>query len=173
MSDVSTKPFWCDYRIGSYMIKSKRWMPFWEWRCLVSYQVAQSGTRGHSDMTIGLVPTRSDVSAHSFEHACWIGSSLVSDVSAEHFQKCMLDWFLACVRCKCIALLAWRIIPCIVEYKCWAFLTLVVRCKCRAFRHGGLVPCMTECKCWAFPTLVDGYECWAFLIGLWVMLPHA
>ena len=34
-----------------------------EWRHLVSYQVAQSGTGGHTDVTIGLVPTRSDVSA--------------------------------------------------------------------------------------------------------------
>ena len=35
-----------------------------EWRHLVSYQVAQSRrTGGHSHMTVGLVPTRSDVSA--------------------------------------------------------------------------------------------------------------
>ena len=35
-----------------------------EWRHLVSYQVAQlRRTGGHSNMTIGLVPTRSDVSA--------------------------------------------------------------------------------------------------------------
>ena len=34
-----------------------------EWRHLVSYQVAQSRTGGHSDMIVGLVPTRSDMSA--------------------------------------------------------------------------------------------------------------
>ena len=34
-----------------------------EWRHLVSYQVAQSRTGGHSDVTVGLVPTRLDVSA--------------------------------------------------------------------------------------------------------------
>ena len=35
-----------------------------EWRHLVSYQVAQSRrTRGHSDITVGLVPTRLDMSA--------------------------------------------------------------------------------------------------------------
>ena len=34
-----------------------------EWRHLVSYQVAQSRTRGHYDVTIGLVPIRSDVCA--------------------------------------------------------------------------------------------------------------
>ena len=35
-----------------------------EWRHLVSYQVAQSRrTEGHFNMTIGLVPTRSDMSA--------------------------------------------------------------------------------------------------------------
>ena len=40
-----------------------------EWRHLVSYQVAQSRrTRGHSDMTIGLVPTISYVSAEPFHH---------------------------------------------------------------------------------------------------------
>ena len=34
-----------------------------EWRHLFSYQVAQSRIGGHSDVTVGLVPTRSDVSA--------------------------------------------------------------------------------------------------------------
>ena len=33
-----------------------------EWRHLVSYQVAQSRTGGHSDMTVGLAPTRSYMS---------------------------------------------------------------------------------------------------------------
>ena len=37
-----------------------------EWRHLVSYQVAQSRTGGHSDKTIGLVPTRSDMSVIPF-----------------------------------------------------------------------------------------------------------
>ena len=40
-----------------------------EWRHLVSYQVAQSRrSRGDSDMTIGLVPTRSDVNVEPFHH---------------------------------------------------------------------------------------------------------
>ena len=40
-----------------------------EWRRLVSYQVAQSRrTGGHSDMTVGLVPTRLDVSEEPFHH---------------------------------------------------------------------------------------------------------
>ena len=43
-----------------------------EWRLLVSYQVAQSGTRGQSNMTIGLVPTRSDVSACPSDIGCQI-----------------------------------------------------------------------------------------------------
>ena len=35
-----------------------------EWRHMVSYPVAQlRRTGGHYDMTVGLVPTRSDVSA--------------------------------------------------------------------------------------------------------------
>ena len=37
-----------------------------EWRHLVSYQVAQSRTGVHFDMTVGLVPTGSDVSACLF-----------------------------------------------------------------------------------------------------------
>ena len=40
-----------------------------EWRHLVSYQVAQSRTGGHSNMTVGLVLTGSNVSARPFEHA--------------------------------------------------------------------------------------------------------
>ena len=98
--NVSAGPFWCDYKIGSYMIRCEC-MPFW---------------------------------AEPFRHE--------------------------------------GLVPCMVEYKCWSFLTLVVRCKCRGFQHGGLVPHMTECKCWAFPTLVDGCECWAFLTGLWEVFPH-
>ena len=42
-----------------------------EWRHLVSYQVAQSRrTGGHSDMTVGLVPTRLDVSAEPVFASC-------------------------------------------------------------------------------------------------------
>ena len=33
-----------------------------EWRHLVSYQVAQSRTGGHSDVNLGLVPIRLDMS---------------------------------------------------------------------------------------------------------------
>ena len=117
MLDVSAEPFWCVCRIGSYMIRSKCWMPFLEWRHLVSYHVAQSGTGGHSNMTIGLVPTLSDVSASPFEHACWIGSSHVSDVSADPFWTCMLDWFLACVRCKCRSLSNMHVG--LVPHMCW------------------------------------------------------
>ena len=40
-----------------------------EWRHLVNYQVAHSRrTGGHSDTTVGLVPTRSNVSAEPFHH---------------------------------------------------------------------------------------------------------
>ena len=56
---------------------------------LVSYQVAQSGIGGHSDMTVGLVPTRSDVSASP--SITVIGCVLVwIDVSAEPvFASCV------------------------------------------------------------------------------------
>ena len=37
---------------------------------------AQYGTEGHSNMTVGLDPTCSDVSARPSKHACWIGSSM-------------------------------------------------------------------------------------------------
>ena len=40
-----------------------------EWRHLVSYQAAQSRrTEDHSDVTVGLVPTRLDMSANPFHH---------------------------------------------------------------------------------------------------------
>ena len=64
------------------------------------------------------------------------------------------------------------LVPYMVKYKYWSFLTLVVKCKCIAFWHVGLVPRMAECKCWYFLTLVDGCECWAFLTGLWEVFPH-
>ena len=41
-----------------------------EWRHLANYQEADSRTGGHSDMTVGLVPTRSDMSAEPFHHCC-------------------------------------------------------------------------------------------------------
>ena len=47
-----------------------------EWRHLVSYQVAQLRAGGHSDVTIGLVPTRSDMSASPSIIVCRMCSSL-------------------------------------------------------------------------------------------------
>ena len=47
-----------------------------EWRHLVSYEVAQSRTRGHFDMTVGLVPTRSNMSVEPFHHCGSMCSSL-------------------------------------------------------------------------------------------------
>ena len=49
---------------GSYQVIYKgNYHSLGEWRHLVSDQVSQSRTGGHSDVTVGLVPTRSDVSA--------------------------------------------------------------------------------------------------------------
>ena len=126
------------------MVRCKGWaiLSWWEDWFLPCHMWVMS----HSDVIVGLVPTWSDVSAEPFWH--WL-----SDVSADPFRHKGL-------------------VPCMVEYKCWSFLTLVVRCKCRAFWHGGLVPHMAKCKCWAFPTLVDWCECWAFLIGLWDLCYH-
>ena len=61
-----------------------------EWRHLVSYQVAQlRRTGGHSDMTVGLVPTKSDVSA-SPSITMIICVLVWKDVSAEPvFASCV------------------------------------------------------------------------------------
>ena len=55
-------------------------MPFWEWRHLVSYEVAQSGTGGQSDMIVGLVPIRSDVSALPSDISCQMYVLSPSDI---------------------------------------------------------------------------------------------
>ena len=73
-----------------------------EWRHLVSYQVAQLRNECHSDMTIGLVPTRSDMSAGPFIIVVGSVPSWMN-VSAEPFHHCgrmcsSLD------ECKCRAL---------------------------------------------------------------------
>ena len=64
-----------------------------EWRHLVGYQVAQSRrTGGHSDMTIGLVPTRSDISASPSIIVVGCVPSWM-DVSAGPFHHCEQDVF--------------------------------------------------------------------------------
>ena len=58
-----------------------------EWRHLVSYQVGQSRTRGHFDMTVGLVPKRSDMSASP--SIIMVGCVPTwMDVSVEPFHHC-------------------------------------------------------------------------------------
>ena len=70
-----------------------------EWRHLVSYQLAQSRTGRHFDMTVGLVPTRSDMSA--IPSIILVGCVPTwMDVSAEPFHNCVR----MCSRldgCKC------------------------------------------------------------------------
>ena len=107
-------------------------------------------------MTVGVVPTRSDVSACLFEHACWIGSSYVSNVSAESFL--IIGW--TDVSVEPFLIISWTDVSAVpfliigwTDISARAFLTLVVRCKCRAFWHGGLVPRMAKCKCWAIPII--------------------
>ena len=104
MSDMSADPFWCDCRIGSYMIRYKCWMPFLECRHLVSYQEysawcwvsilwenggtwsvtrnTQSGTEGRFDMTVGCSLTWSDVSAWPF-WCDWAICPTWSDIRAD------------------------------------------------------------------------------------------
>ena len=74
-----------------------------EWRCMVNYQVAQSRrTGGHSDMTIGLVPTRSDMSASPSIIVVGFVPEWV-DVSANPFHHC--GRMCSCLGgCKCRAL---------------------------------------------------------------------
>ena len=76
-----------------------------EWRHLVSYKVAQSRTGGHSDMTVGLVPTRSYMSASP--SIIVVGCVLAwVDVSADPFHHCCR----MCSHmggCKCRALPSW------------------------------------------------------------------
>ena len=60
MSDVSVGHF--DEQVGC----KGKCHSLGEWRHLVSYQVAQYRTGGLSDETVGLVPTRSYVSACIF-----------------------------------------------------------------------------------------------------------
>ena len=77
-----------------------------EWRHLVNYQVAQSRIGGHFDMTVGLVPTRSDMSAIPFIIVVGCVPARMN-VSAEPFHNCgrmcsSLD------ECKCIALSSLR-----------------------------------------------------------------
>ena len=79
MSDVSVGHF--DEQVGC----KGNCHSLGEWRHLVSYQVAQSRTRGHFDMTVGLIFTGSYVSARLFKHTCWIGSLYVLNVSAYLF----------------------------------------------------------------------------------------
>ena len=105
-----------------------------EWRHLVSYQVAQSmRTRGHSDMTVGLVPTRSVMSASP--------SIIVSRMCS------CLDG------CKCRAFpqmivgVSYHASGC----ECCAFSQMVVGVS----YHAG------DCKCCAFPQMVVGVlPCW-------------
>ena len=63
MSDVSVGHF--DEQVGC----KGNCHSLGEWRHLVSYRVAQSRRiGGHSDMTVGLVPIRSDVIVEPFHH---------------------------------------------------------------------------------------------------------
>ena len=133
MSYVSAKPFWCDYRIGSYMIRIKWWMSFWESRCLFSYKVAQSGTRGHFDMTVGLVPTRLDVSACLSDEQVrckWWAFSQMIVVEYYHAGECkgcaFLTWCWMCSSHGQMWVLGvpfwydYRIGSYTIRYKCWA-----------------------------------------------------
>ena len=76
-----------------------------EWRHLVSYEVAQSSTGVHSNVTVGLVPTRLDMSASPSTMVVGCVPALV-DVSAEPFHHCCR----MCSHmggCKCRAFSSW------------------------------------------------------------------
>ena len=82
-----------------------------EWRHLVSYQVAQSRTRGHSDEGVGFGSYQFRCDFIPFRTCRWIGSLYVSNVSTEPFFDHVL-----------------------IRYKCCAFIrSLLIRYKCSAF----------------------------------------
>ena len=66
-----------------------------EWRHLVRYQVAQSGTGGHSDEGVGFGSYQVRCECTPFRTCRWIGSLYVSNVSVEPFFDQLL------IRYKC------------------------------------------------------------------------
>ena len=66
MSNMSAEQFWYDCRIGSYMIRYKGYFHSWNGGAWSVTRNTWSRTEGHSDMTVGCVPTWSDVSAWPF-----------------------------------------------------------------------------------------------------------
>ena len=140
MSYVCVEPSWCDCRIVSYMIRSKGWMPFLEWRHLVSYQeisVWDWGPFWH-DCRIGSYMIRCECRSLLTYMLDWFLAC--ADVRAEPFRTCMLDWFLACVECKCRAFLTWML----DWFLSWSDVSV------GPFWQGcGIGSHMVRCECWA------------------------
>ena len=57
MSNVSAKPFGCDYRIGSYMIRYKGYFHYLNGGTYSITMNPQPRAESHSDVTARLVPT--------------------------------------------------------------------------------------------------------------------
>ena len=121
MSDVSVGHF--DEQVGC----KGNYHSLGEWRHLVSYQVAQSRTRGHSDVIVGLVPTRSYMSA---------SPSITMSRMCSHLDGCKCRAFPQMIvgvsyhadGCECYAFsqMIVGVSYHVGEYKCWAFLTCML-----------------------------------------------
>ena len=66
MSDMSVEPFWCDCRIGSYMIRYNGYCHSLNGGTWLVARNTQSRTEDHSDLTMGCSLTWSDMSEWSF-----------------------------------------------------------------------------------------------------------
>ena len=116
------------------MVRCKGWAILSWWKDW--FLPCQMWVLSHSDVTVGLVPTWSDISTecHSWNGGTWsvtrksqsrteghsdVTIGLVptwSDVSAELFWHWLLDVSAEPFQHE-------GLVPCMVEYKCWAFLT--------------------------------------------------
>ena len=124
-------PLWYEYRIGSYMIRCEC-KPFHHCdrmcSCLdgCAFLMSRSDVKATTILGMevpGQLPSSSVWDWGPLWCDCRIRSYKIKS-ECTHFQTCMLDWFLACVKCKC-----------------------------KAFWKGGLVPRMAKCKCWAIPII--------------------
>ena len=85
MSNMSVDPFWCDCRIGSYMIRYKGCFHSWNGGAWLVTRNTWSRTEGLSDMTIRCSITWSDVSAWAFRCDWGMCSHLIRYKGYFHF----------------------------------------------------------------------------------------
>ena len=103
MSDMSSKPLWYDYRIGSYMIIYQGHFYSWNGASWWGTRKTQFMTEGHSNMTVRFVLRWSDMSAWPF----WCDRGMCSHL----------------IRCKgwSHSVMAKGLGSSHVRYECWPF----------------------------------------------------